>query len=36
MPAPGIEATVTKSTANRIRCFGSRMTIELSEWLRPT
>ena len=25
-----------KSTANRIRSFGKRMTIELSEWLRPT
>jgi hypothetical protein len=25
-----------KSTANRIRSVGNRMTIELSEWFRPT
>ena len=35
MPRAGSVPTETKSTANSTRCLGSRMTSELSEWLRP-
>jgi len=36
MARPGTDPTGMKSTANSTFSFGSRITMELSEWLRPT